>query len=276
MTRAAAWLSLLSILCGVGCGGADTGSTAPAPAVASSSAASAPTGRIRGVVRLSGDVPPGVVEPITQDREVCGEQAPLVRLTLGPERTVANAFVFLDGVPPTAAAATPQASVTVDQQGCQYLPRAMAMPAGTPLEIINSDPILHNVHAREMAADGLKTVFNIAQPIRGQRTAVKPGLNNPGIFVLTCEAGHPWMRAFVFVADHGYVAVTDANGEFAIDAVPAGTYRLRMWHEGVLVTQIIRSFQRYDYEPPYEQEQPVQVSADGEAVVNFALTLRTP
>jgi hypothetical protein len=49
---------------------------------------------------------------------------------------------------------------------------------------------------------------------------------------LTCEAGHPWMNAFVYVAKDPYVALTDDTGEFVIKDVPPGTYTIKMWHEG--------------------------------------------
>jgi hypothetical protein len=47
---------------------------------------------------------------------------------------------------------------------------------------------------------------------------------------LTCEI-HPWMLAYVFLTDNPYFAVTDVHGEYEIDNVPAGKYRVRIWHE---------------------------------------------
>ena len=98
----------------------------------------------------------------------------------------------------------------------------MTMASGSDLEIVNNDPILHNVHARQAIADGLQTVFNIAQPMRGQRTKIDAPLDKPGIVALTCEAGHPWMTAYILVANHPFVATSGDNGEFVIDDVPAG------------------------------------------------------
>ena len=150
----------------------------------------------------------------------------------------------------------------------------LTVAAGTPLDIVNSDPILHNVHARENTPEGAQTIFNVAQPLRGQRTAVNLSVKKPGIVVLSCEAGHPWMSAYVFVADHPYVAVTNDDGEFVIKGVPPGTYRIKMWHEGVRVARIIESLQRYEYEDPYELTQEVTVTPAAETIVNFELGLR--
>ena len=232
-----------------------------------------PTGRIRGVVTLLGQPPTPQLAPNAKDTGVCQQSVSLVRLSLGKDRAVQHAFVYLDGVPSTSDV-RPRAHTQIEQKGCEYGPRAVTIPTSADLEIVNSDPILHNVHAREATPDGRRTIFNIAQPIRGQRTKVEAPLTRPGIIELTCEAGHPWMTAYILVAGHPFVATTNGSGEFLIDNVPAGTYQLRMWHEGVRLTRMIPSLQQYEYEAPYEATQTVNVPADGEAVVNFSLALR--
>ena len=233
-------------------------------------------GTIRGVVRFVGDATQVGRLDVTQDPEVCGPSLRSPRLALGEGNGVGNAIVYLDGIAGgTEHAAEP--TITIDQRQCEYVPHVVAVPVGTQLEIVNSDPILHNVHAREVGA-GLRTVFNIAQPIRGQRTAVEQTrLTKPGLLVLSCEAGHPWMSAYIFVAAHPYVAVTGENGEFLIPNVPPGSYTITMWHEGVTLTRVVRSLQRYDFEDPYEVTKQVEVAAGAagnEVTVDFELTLR--
>jgi hypothetical protein len=39
------------------------------------------------------------------------------------------------------------------------------------------------------------------------------------------------MSAFVAVTDHPYHTVTDPAGTYEIRDLPAGTYRVRVWHE---------------------------------------------
>src|SRR5262245_13941577 len=162
-------------------------------------------GRIRGVVTLRGNAPAQRSEPITKDQNVCGATAPVTRLTLGTDNSVRGAFVYLEGIS-SEEPARARLSTAVEQKGCAYGPHVMTLAAGSNLEIVNNDPILHNVHARQATADGLQTVFNIAQPVRGQRTTVEAPLDKPGIIALTCEDGHPWMTAYILVANHPLVA----------------------------------------------------------------------
>jgi hypothetical protein len=153
----------------------------------------------------------------------------------------------------------------------------MVVPLGSELEIVNNDPILHNVHAYETAPTP-RSVFNIAQPVRGQRTVIKTKqLSTPGILNAACDAGHPWMDATIVVAPHPYYAVTDTDGVFRFDDVPPGTYTVVAWHEGV---RIVRKeleqekVKKYVYEEPYILRREIVVPADGDARTSFALTLR--
>src|SRR5207247_48086 len=90
----------------------------------------------------------------------------------------------------------------------------------------------------------------------------------PGIVALTCEAGHPWMTAYVFVANHPHVAVTNDEGEFVIPDVPVGTYKIKMWHQGVTMKRNIKTLQRYEYEDPYEIPHEVVAQAAFELFSN--------
>jgi plastocyanin len=278
MKNLAAAIVLASAAAGAACGGGGSRGTAgAAPGAAALASESRPspggTGTIRGVVRLRGAVPAPAFQPVDKDRNICGTQVPVTRLALGAGGGVQHAFVYLENAPATGTA-RPRESVPVAQRGCEYGPHAMTVQAGTRLDIANDDPILHNVHARRMTPDGLQTIFNIAQPVRGQRTVVEPPLTSPGIVALTCEAGHPWMTAYVLVANHPYTAVTNADGTFTISDVPAGSYRIRMWHEGVRLTQVLKSVQQYEFEAPYEAVQEVAVAANGGAQVDFEFELR--
>jgi hypothetical protein len=98
------------------------------------------------------------------------------------------------------------------------------IPAGSDLEIVNSDPVLHNTHG---FLDKL-TVFNLAMPNQDQR--IKKPLKRPGIVRVECDA-HGWMLGWVYVADNPYYAITGKDGSFILKDVPPGTYTLVAWQE---------------------------------------------
>jgi len=47
---------------------------------------------------------------------------------------------------------------------------------------------------------------------------------------LRCDF-HRWMRAYIFVMEHPFFAITDAKGRFQIKNLPPGEYTLATWHE---------------------------------------------
>jgi plastocyanin len=243
-----------------------------APSQEQQVAPAAGTGEIRGTVRLRGAAPVSRTETNTKNPEVCGTTVPVTRLLTGPDGGVGAAFVYLDGID-AAGPLRPAATVTVEQKGCVYGPHSMVASAGAPVEIVNDDPVLHNVHASAMLENEKKTIFNIAQPVRGQRTRIESTLK-PGIITLTCEAGHPWMTAHMLVTNHGFAAVSDDRGSFVISGVPAGTYPVKMWHEGIALTRIVPSLQLFEYEAPYEVTKQVVVTAGQTSKVDFELELR--
>jgi len=234
----------------------------------------ADTGTLTGTVTVAGPAPQRKPLPVFKHGEVCGAAVPDERLVVGPGGGLRYAVVTVEGVK-DAKPAERDLTHVLDNRECRFVPHVQTAEVGQWLEITNSDPILHNVHARQATADGLQTVFNIAQPVRGQRTKVDAPLDKPGIVALTCEAGHPWMTAYILVANHPFVATSDDRGEFVIDDVPPGTYPIKMWHEGVQLSRVIPSLQIFEYEEPYEANEQVVVPARGEVVVNFSFQLRS-
>jgi len=234
-------------------------------------------GTIRGEVRLAGELPTTLRLTVSKDAKYCGVNKSSPRLRLGKSKGVQNTIVWLEGIAEGKKNTTTNKQLVLDQLKCEYTPHVLLLPYGSALDIVNSDPILHNVHAYEGADNG-RTLFNIAQPIKGQRTTVKQTqFRKPGLYLATCDAGHPWMNAYIMVADHPYFALTDASGGFVFEHVPPGQYKLRMWHEGVAIVQTEMEngkAKAYRYEEPYEDVKEVSLSPNGKAAVDFTFTLR--
>ncbi len=231
-------------------------------------------GTIRGTVKLNGDAGKAGRMEMTQDNKTCGKTKASPRLTVGKNLGVANTFIYIETIS-EGKHIERQPAYTLNQQRCEYLPHTMIVPLGERLEIVNSDPILHNVHAY-LNAKPPKTIFNIAQPMKGLRSKTKP-MEKSGLVLATCDAGHPWMFAHIMVADHPYYTITDNNGNYRLEHVPPGSYTLRLWHEGVSTTNKVMGqgkVTKYDFELPYEESRQIVVQPSGEAIADFELVLR--
>ena len=180
-------------------------------------------GAISGQVLLKGTIPsPGVLS-VQKNREVCGEQVPDQSLIVGADHAVKNVTVILDGI--SAGKPTHTQLAVLDNKACAFVPRVQTLTVGQTLELRNSDPILHDAHALLPSFD---TLFNLGLPEWRQ---VRHTMQGTGRITVDCNVLHTWMRAYLIVTEHPYTAVTDSEGRFSLDQVPAGEYTLRLWHE---------------------------------------------
>jgi plastocyanin len=119
----------------------------------------------------------------------------------------------------------PAAPVTLDQRQCRYHPHVFGIRVGQPLEILNSDMTLHNIHSMPDE----NTEFNIGQPVQGMKT--NRTFTTPEVMVpIRCDV-HGWMNAYAGVVDHPFFAVSGPDGSFEIKGLPPGKYTIEAWHE---------------------------------------------
>jgi hypothetical protein len=182
---------------------------------------------VHGRVTFTGPLPKPEALPVHRDSKFCGEtvQVEPVQLDRG-SRGVAEVVVSLEHVERGKPITDAQAYV-FENRSCRFVPRSNAAIVGSSIEIRNADPILHNTHIRKGDRFG-PTLVNVAQPA-GTPMIRKP-LREAGLMDVRCDA-HPFMHATVYVFDHPYFAMTDSSGRFELTQVPAGTYKLRAWHE---------------------------------------------
>ena len=134
----------------------------------------------------------------------------------------ADAVVYL--VPADSSAEAPAAErETIDQRDLRFLPRVVVVPPGSTVDFLNSDPLLHNVFSPPRPGPG----FNLGVYSLSERRSHLFG--EEGAHVVLCHI-HPEMLAYVVVVPGRFHAVADTDGLFRIDSVPAGHYRLQVWH----------------------------------------------
>jgi hypothetical protein len=94
----------------------------------------------------------------------------------------------------------------------------------------NSDALLHNTNLILKVGDSGKTLANIALTGAGKSQTEK--LKKAGLVEVKCDV-HEWMKAWIYVSKHPYVAVSGDDGSFEIGDVPAGKYKALVWHEAL-------------------------------------------
>lgn len=118
----------------------------------------------------------------------------------------------------------------LDQHDLTFLPRVLPVTLGTTVRFRNSDPFLHNVFSpsRRVAE------FDLGTYPQGEDRSVL--FSRVGVSVVLCNV-HPQMAAFVLVLETPYWVVADAEGRYALNGLPAGSYTLRFWSESAEVVE---------------------------------------
>ncbi len=186
-------------------------------------------GVVHGVVRFAGEPPPAETIPITKDQEACGDGDRVVEEVKVSNGALQNVVVYLEEVEAGKGWSIPDDGVLLDQLGCRFTPEVIVIPKGEPLVIQNSDPVLHNIHAREVAGRVHRTIFNLGQPDQDSRLTQRVRLRRSNYAEVECDA-HEFMRAWMLVVDNPYYAEADQAGAFSIAQVPPGTYTVKAWH----------------------------------------------
>ncbi len=186
-------------------------------------------GNIVGKVNFKGAKPAATMIKMNADQKCLkmhgGKDVASDQVVVNPNNTLGDVFVYVKKGLEGKTFPTPTQKVVIDQKGCMYHPHVFGMMTKQPLEVINSDPTLHNIHALPKNS----SQFNIAQPIKDMK--ITKTFDNPEVMVkIKCEV-HNWMAAYVGVLPHPFFSVTNDKGEFEIKNLPPGTYEIEAWHE---------------------------------------------
>jgi plastocyanin len=150
------------------------------------------------------------------------------KVTVPHARTLADIVVYVDKAPGTFA--PPKQHVVMDQKNLAFSPHVLPVVAGTTVDFLNSDQVLHNVFTPDKCADK----FNLGTWPKGETRSVK--FDKAGCApVLLCNV-HPEMEGFIVVLQNPYFAVTDKTGSYSIADVPEGKYTIKVWNRKFLET----------------------------------------
>jgi len=179
-------------------------------------------GTISGTVKFKGTAPAPKKLDVSRDKEVCAKTPKMDQSLIVSNGNLVNAVVTITDI--QKGKKIDVKKVTLDQKGCEYQPHVLAFPAGTTVQILNPDGVLHNVHSYSKA----NSPFNQAMPKFKKSLDVK--IDKPEVIEVKCDV-HGWMHGWLVATPSPYVAVTDNSGAFKLTDVPAGSYTVEVWHE---------------------------------------------
>jgi plastocyanin len=116
----------------------------------------------------------------------------------------------------------PAEPVSIVQRGQEFQPYVTPVVVGTRVRFPNEDSVQHHVFSlsRAMAFD---------LPLYRGEPPAPIAFERAGIVSLGCNI-HDWMSAYVVVLATPHFGRSGAEGEVSIDLLPAGRYRLEVWH----------------------------------------------
>jgi plastocyanin len=136
---------------------------------------------------------------------------------------VPDAVVMVEPMAPLPARARARPRPpAIQQRGAEFQPDVTVVQVGSAVDFPNHDTVRHHVYS-----------FSAPKRFEIKLYSGKPGqpivFDKPGEVVIGCNI-HDWMEAYVLVVETPYFARTAANGSASVREVPAGRYRLRLWH----------------------------------------------
>ena len=202
-----------SALAVAGCGSSDAPkSTAVAEAGPASSPDFVNGAILTGKVTFEGAAP--APKPIDMSANPACERThkdhPVVAedVVVNQNGTLGNVFVWIKAGLKDRRWVVPATPVTLDQRECMYHPRVLGVMTGQPIQITNSDPTNHNLHA----VPELNPEWNDTQS-PGEAPKMRTFAVQEVMIPVKCNV-HPWMRSYIGVVSHPFFAVTGDDGTF--------------------------------------------------------------
>jgi hypothetical protein len=138
---------------------------------------------------------------------------------------------------------------TIEAKDCRFLPFVSVVKDRSEVNVVNMDPVFHDIQAYETSHLGPRVLFNTPLPMNPhhkrnvgadshEHLAGQPMkevirmTKDRRIFVMQCGF-HAYMESWGLAVDNPYFAITQADGTFSLRDVPPGDYTLVAWHPGV-------------------------------------------
>jgi plastocyanin len=138
-------------------------------------------------------------------------------LATNPPRGV----VYLEGDFPAPDA--PSTTVQMAQKDLTFIPLLLPVRVGTIVEFPNHDDTYHNIFSYSQPKR-----FDLGRYRSDERPIPSQRFDQPGLVTLRCEI-HEHMRGLILVLPTPHFVLTDADGRYRLENLPAGKFTLKVW-----------------------------------------------
>ena len=185
-----------------------------AAAMAVLAAAAVPAARAQAVIEGRAALPKPLHAPVMNKRYGIVAYGGV----LSPYPPVA--VIYLEGSFPRPASA-PTAQMV--QKDLNFQPAILPVQVGTRVEFPNLDDTYHNIFSYSPAKR-----FDLGRYRSDERPIPSEVFDVAGLVTLRCDI-HEHMRALILVLDTPYFVVSDPQGRFRLEGLPAGRFVLKVW-----------------------------------------------
>ncbi len=206
---------------------------------------------LTGTIQYTGKTPTPRIFPVQKNPEICGDQRSLVKVDV-TNGLLQGALVVIEGIQQGKPfreqafqanapgqgtfqySGSTTSSLEVQLKHCNFGPFTGVLPTHAPVHFSNQDDVKHVLHtyvARGKKANILRTVHN--RDLQAHTTTSEEftgkSLKDGQVVAFTCDR-HEFMENWLYVVNHPYYAMTDQAGNFTVDQIPPGHYRVKIWH----------------------------------------------
>jgi plastocyanin len=193
-------------------------------------------GDLKGRFILDGEAPARAPLNITKDQAFCGQFGLLDEsVMVNPQnKGIANVVTYIyvtrrarvkPAVHPELAEV--RENPVMDNAQCRFEPRIVAVRTGQPITLGNKDDVGHNMNISTVNPSNpplnqlIPAKRDIQHTFNAEETLPIP---------VVCNI-HPWMKGYIVIKETPYVAISDEDGNFEMEKLPAGKWNFKFWQE---------------------------------------------
>ena len=211
-------------------------------------------GTLQGMVKLIGKVPkPKGYNLVTlPDAVYCGRISTgtgwrlLQPFVIGPNGGFKNVVIYIEEL--RKGKPFDYAPPRIEAIDCKFEPYITIVRDKHDIEVVNKDPVFHDIQGYETSKFGARVLFNVPLPMskklrKAELMAGKTVKDRAGkvltqhikmgkqrnLFVMQCGF-HAYMESWGFAVKNPYYALSTKDGSYAISDIPPGTYKVQVWH----------------------------------------------